>query len=72
MDVNIEIKIKVNGKDIVLKNEDAKELYFKLKEIYDKEIISLPYPIYVERPCRQWEPYYSTTGNFQITNNIRS
>ena len=43
MDINIEIKIKVNEKDIVLKNEDAKELYFKLKEIYDKEIISLPY-----------------------------
>ena len=68
MDINIEIKIKVNEKDIVLKNEDAKELYFKLKEIYDKEIISLPYPIY-EKTYKLWDVYYTTPTTFGVINS---
>ena len=68
MDINIEIKIKVNEKDIVLKNEDAKELYFKLKEIYDKEIISLPYLIY-EKTYKPWEVYYTTPTTFRVINS---
>lgn len=68
MNVNIEIKIKIEGKDIVLNNEDAKELYSKLKDIYDKEIISFPYPVYIGRPYPPYEVYYSTSGTFEITN----
>lgn len=68
MDINIEIKIKVNEKDIVLKNEDAKELYFKLKEIYDKEIISLPYPIY-EKTYKPWWVFYTTPTTFGVINS---
>jgi hypothetical protein len=45
MDVKIEIKIKV-GKDkqVVLSGDDAKELYYRLKEIYGKYDYTVTYP----------------------------
>jgi len=49
MKLNVEIRIEVEkGKEIVLKNDAAKELFLKLKEIYEKEkeIVSIPYLIY--------------------------
>ena len=37
MNVKIEIKIKMkNGKDVVLNNDEAKELFMELKKLYDE------------------------------------
>jgi hypothetical protein len=49
MKIDVEVKIKLEkGKQISLKNQDARELYEKLKEIYEKKEIN-------------WYPYYPTT-----------
>ena len=45
MNVKIEVKIKMkNGKEVTLNNDDARELYFRLKDIYDHPVITItPY-----------------------------
>jgi len=57
MKLNVEVKIKMdNGKEVTLKSEDARELFYELKEIFGKEreIIPVAYPTY-DRPW--WWPY---------------
>jgi len=61
MSIKIEIKLKLdNGTDITLSDEDAKNLYLKLKEIYHKEPITYipyyptPYPWYRSYPTAPW------------------
>ena len=70
MNVNIEIKIKLDkGKELTLSGDDAKELYLKLKEIYEERHIKeyVPYPY---QPYR-WPWYvttiYGTSGTYTIT-----
>jgi hypothetical protein len=66
MEVNVEVKIKIGKeKQIVLKNEDAKELYLKLKELYEQKTEYVPYPYYpttypttYPSPWVWKEPYY--------------
>ena len=74
MDLNIEIKIKMKNKEVVLNNDEAKELYFKLKEIYDKDKEVVTFPIYTHPP---YPPYYrepfiwmSSGTNYTIENKI--
>jgi hypothetical protein len=74
MDIKINIKIKMEkGKEINLNSDEAKELYYKLKDLYEKQFVTVnPYnPVY---------PYWTTCnitdntkGNdtiYTITNNI--
>jgi len=47
MNIKIEVKIKLDKKGTVTLNSDeAKELYFKLKDIYDNKYSYIPYPNY--------------------------
>lgn len=51
MNVNIEIKVKMDkGKELVLKGDEAKELYLKLKGIYEDRVVK-EYVLY-----RWWYP----------------
>jgi uncharacterized membrane protein YecN with MAPEG domain len=48
MNINIEIKVQMEkGKEIVLKGDEARELYLKLKEIYQDRVEYVPYREYV-------------------------
>ena len=69
----IQIKIKTkDGKNIILENDEAKELYNELCKIYGKEktteYIPWTYPLY---PYYYNEPItcapFTTTGNIEIT-----
>lgn len=43
MDINVFLKIKLDGeREIILNSEEAKNLYFKLKEIYEANIVIYP------------------------------
>jgi hypothetical protein len=65
MNINVEIKIKLdNGTEIILKDNDAKELYFKLKELYEQKETYIPYPVYptypvISQPWKWHEPWYT-------------
>ena len=59
MDVNIEVKIKMDkGKEIILKDEEARELFLKLKGIYEKEKTTEYVP---------WYPYYPNAPFYPVT-----
>ncbi len=70
MNVNIELKIKMNdGKEIVLDSVEAKELLGKLKEIFPDPVYIPSSPVIIQEPYRWWERvWYSTTGNVTISN----
>jgi len=72
MDVKINIKIKMEkGKEINLNSDEAKELYYKLKDLYEKQFVTVnPY-----NPVYPVSPYWITCNNindaiYTITNNI--
>jgi hypothetical protein len=74
MDIKVNIKIKMEkGKEINLNSDEAKELYYKLKDLYEKQPVTV-YPYNPSYPY--WNTYWITcnTNNsdalYTITNNI--
>lgn len=62
--IEITVKVKVGKKEIVLKNEEARELYDKLHEHYRaKNYYPVPLPVYPRYPY----VWYSTSDNATIT-----
>jgi hypothetical protein len=61
MSVEIEtIGLDIDGTKIILDKDAAKELYFKLKELFDsKNPTYIPYPIYPQ-PAYPYIPLYPT------------
>ena len=72
MNVDIELKIKMNdGKEVILNNDEAKELLGKLKEIFPDPVYIPPTPVFIQEPYRWWEKvWYSDSGTITITNKI--
>ena len=70
MKTTVEVKIKIDDKtEITLNSEDAKELYFKLKEIFEEKVNYYPYPFYPLKPYYYGDIIYtSSSGKFEITN----
>jgi len=70
MNVNIELKIKMNdGKEVILNSDEAKELLSKLKEVFPEPVYIPSTPIIIQEPYRWWERvWYSNTGNVIISN----
>jgi len=75
MEAKIQVKIKMEkGKEITLNQEEAKELFLKLKEIYDQPEKTTYIPFYPYTPPIIWyntkpyTPYWTTTdGSATIT-----
>lgn len=74
MEAKIQVKIKMEkGKEITLNQEEAKELFLKLKEIYDQpeKITYIPtYPIYRDwtwKPVPYTPCWTTTAGTATIT-----
>ena len=64
MSVEIEtIGLDIDGTKIILDKDAAKELYFKLKELFDsKNPTYIPYPMYPVYPdIAPYFPYWTTT-----------
>ena len=73
MNINVEVKIKMDkGTELILKNDEAKELYLKLKELYEKETTWVPLPYYPVQPYI-WEPYkvwYSSDNTYSVSSSL--
>jgi hypothetical protein len=75
MEATIQVKIKMaKGKEITLDQKEAKELFLKLKEIYDnpEKITYVPYYPHVQPliwyNTKPYTPYWTTTcGTATIT-----
>lgn len=69
MNLKIEVKIKMdNGKEIILNSDDARELFYKLKELYWNEYKSAgSWPVLNPDYYRIWYPDYYRIWN--STNN---
>ena len=80
MKAEVQLKIKMeNGVEVILNVEEAKELFFKLKEIFEEKTEFIPYPTYPVYPTyptypwirsREWWEapvwYTTTAGNVTI------
>jgi len=66
MEAKISVKIKVaKGKEITLDADEAKELYIKLKEVFEEKVTYIPYwqdPFAWKPYIPNIWPYWSTTA----------
>lgn len=80
MEAKISVKIKVaKGKEITLDADEAKELYMKLKEIFEEKekVTFVPYRVYDPvyplgpntSPFTPWITWWSTTASCDATSN---
>jgi hypothetical protein len=68
MDIKISIKIKLEkGKEIILDGDDAKQLYFKLKELYETKNNYIPYPVYQNAPWITWSSHPGDTYEWKYS-----
>jgi len=71
MNTTIEVRIKIDEKtEITLKSEDAKELYFKLKDIFEIKTEYIQYPFWTPWITNNPIIYTSSSGKFEITNGV--
>ena len=75
METKIQVKIKMNNnKEVILDQEEARELYWKLKEVFEKDTVYVPYqpyipvyPYYYEDPYPiKWQRWTTSSGGTSV------